>query len=237
MSKFLSAGFLTLVVTVFFASVQAPAARASEASQNAHADTLRVAALGDSLTQGYGLLQHEGFTAQLQAWLDAADAGATIVNAGVSGDTTAGGASRVGWTLSPDISAMIVALGGNDVLRGSAPEEAEKNLRAIMEAAHGKGVPVLLIGTTVPGNFGAEYKTQFEAIYPALAAEFDAAYFESFLGPLLAAGDMEVILRDYMQPDGVHPNERGVALIVDALGPQVRALIETARAARSKAAQ
>ncbi|WP_224503598.1 arylesterase [Celeribacter litoreus] len=185
------------------------------------AEPVRIAALGDSLTQGYGLIQQEGFTAQLQDWLNEKALDVTIVNAGVSGDTTAGGLSRVDWTLTPDIDAMIVALGGNDVLRGIAPETARENLRGIMVAASEKDVPVLLVGINAPSNYGTDYKADFEAIYPDLADEFGALYFESFLGPLLKNADMDATLQTYMQPDGIHPNGRGVALIVAELGPYV----------------
>lgn len=198
------------------------------AASAASAENVRIAALGDSLTQGYGLIQQESFTAQLQAWLDTEGVEATIVNAGVSGDTTAGGLSRVDWTLTPDIDAMIVALGGNDVLRGLAPEEARKNLTGILDAAAAKEVPVLLVGITVPNNYGADYKTEFEAIYPTLSETYDTLYFESFLGPLLDGKDMATVLSEDMQPDGVHPNGQGVARIVAAMGPLVAKLAELA---------
>ncbi len=192
----------------------------------ASAENLRIAALGDSLTQGYGLMAQDGFTAQLQRWLDAKGAEATVVNAGVSGDTTAGGLSRVDWTLSDEIDAMIVALGGNDVLRGIPPEVARANLYAIMERGAAKGLPMMIIGITAPGNYGAEYKQEFEAIYADLAEEFDAVYVDSFLAPLEALGDMSETLKTHLQLDGIHPNEKGVAVIVEAIGPKVLELVE-----------
>lgn len=188
------------------------------------ADPVRIAALGDSLTEGYGLIAQNGFTAQLQSWLDAHHVEATIVNAGVSGDTTAGGLSRVDWTLTPDIGAMIVALGGNDLLRGLSPDLSRQNLAGILEAAVAKQVPVLLVGMQAPGNYGAEYKARFDAIYPDLAEEYHALYFEGFLMPLTDQEPWEQVLKSYMQPDGIHPNAEGVAKIVEAMGPSVAEL-------------
>ncbi|WP_417259659.1 arylesterase [Celeribacter sp.] len=211
MSKRLSAVFLSIALMV-----ATPLA--------AQETNVRIAALGDSLTQGYGLLAHEGFTAQLQDWLDAQGIAATIVNAGVSGDTTSGGLSRVDWTLTDDINAMIVALGGNDVLRGIPPELARSNLDAIMAAGAAKGVPMMIVGISVPSNYGQDYKTAFETIYPDLAEKYDALYFESFLKPLTDLGDMSETITTHIQADGIHPNAQGVSVIVEAMGPMVAEL-------------
>jgi acyl-CoA thioesterase I len=191
------------------------------------ADTVNIAALGDSLTQGYGLVQEEGFVPQLQGWLAARGHGVAMINAGVSGDTTAGGLSRIGWTLSPDVDALIVALGGNDLLRGLPPEASRANLEGILQAAKAAGVPVLLVGMEAPGNYGPEFKADFDAIYPELAAQYGALHAESFLGPVTdaAEADPRAALAAYMQADGIHPNAAGVALIVSALGPVVEKLI------------
>lgn len=105
----------------------------------AQADTVTIAALGDSLTQGYGLVPEEGFVPQLQGWLEAQGADVNVINAGVSGDTTAGGLSRVAWTLTPDVDAMIVALGGNDLLRGIDPDVSRANLNGILQAGPRRG--------------------------------------------------------------------------------------------------
>ncbi|WP_124111409.1 arylesterase [Palleronia sp. THAF1] len=188
-----------------------------------------VAALGDSLTQGYGLVQSEGFVPQLQAWLRDQGADVTVVNAGVSGDTTAGGLSRVDWTLTPDVDAMIVALGGNDLLRGIDPANSKANLNGILAAADEAGVPVLMIGMEAPGNYGADYKEAFDGMYGELAAEWDVALAEaSFLGTLMEIEDRAAASARYMQSDGIHPNAEGVALIVEALGPEVLELVERA---------
>jgi acyl-CoA thioesterase-1 len=194
----------------------------------AQAEPVTVAALGDSLTQGYGLPPDEGFVPQLQRWLDAQGAEATLLNAGVSGDTTAGGLSRVDWTLTPEVGAMIVALGGNDMLRGLDPAEAKANLAGILDAARARDIPVLLVGLEAPSNYGPDYKTEFDAAYADLAAEYGALLYPNFLSALTAETDLATAIRQYMQTDGIHPNAEGVALIVEAIGPSVVELLARA---------
>lgn len=189
------------------------------------AEPVTVAALGDSLTQGYGLPAEQGFVPRLESWLRERGAEVTVLNAGVSGDTTAGGLARVNWTLTPDVDAMIVALGGNDLLRGLPPEESRANLDGILQHSTGKGIPVLLVGLNAPGNYGPEYKRSFDEMYPDLARAHGVLHFESFLAGLEALGDRTIVMRDYMQTDGIHPNSAGVELIVDAMGPAVLELI------------
>ena len=185
---------------------------------------MTIAALGDSLTQGYGLPNGEGFVPQLQAWLDEADADVMLINAGVSGDTTAGGLSRIAWTLSDDVDALIVALGGNDLLRGIDPAVSRANLDGILSEARGRGLPVLLVGMDAPSNYGADFEAAFDAMYPELAEKHGALFHPNFLGALVAIGDRAEALATYMQADGIHPNRDGVALIVQDLGPQVKKL-------------
>lgn len=186
------------------------------------AEPVTVLALGDSLTQGYGLIEAEGLVPQLSAWLEGAGVSATVINGGVSGQTTAGGAAQVAWSLTDDVDAMIVALGGNDLLRGIAPEVARDNLERIVSLARGQGVEVLLVGVPAPSNYGPDYKTAFDAIYPALAGAYDTALMPDFFAGL--AGEEDVRAR-FFQPDGIHPNAAGVARIVEALGPEVAALV------------
>ncbi len=197
----------------------------------AQAEEVVIAALGDSLTQGYGLPVEQGFVPQLQGWLDAQGADVRLINAGVSGDTTAGGLARVGWTLTPEVDAMIVTLGGNDLLRGLDPAQARGNIEGIMQAADVAEVEVLLVGMQAPGNYGPAYKEQFDAIYPELAEEFGSLYLESFFAGLQEGGETPdpATLRPYFQADGIHPNAEGVARIVEGIGPQVLALIAQAR--------
>jgi len=192
------------------------------------AEPLTIAALGDSLTQGYGLAPEQGLVPQLEVWLRAHGADVTLINAGVSGDTTQGGLSRVAWTLTPDVDAMIVTLGGNDLLRGIDPAVSKANLDGILAAGQAQGVDMMIVGMTAPGNYGPDYKRDFDAIYPELAAKYGVLYTESLLAPLSGALDGGSTLRNYMQGDGIHPNAKGVALIVEALGPRVVELIKQA---------
>jgi len=196
---------------------------------SAAAEPITVAALGDSLTQGYGLPQDEGFVPQLQAWLRDRGHDVEVTNAGVSGDTTAGGAARIDWTLTPDVDALIVALGGNDLLRGIDPAASRENLDTILAAADEVGLPVLLIGMAAPSNYGPDYKAAFDAIFPDLAARHDTMLVDSFFRGLLADGDAGSARARFMQPDGIHPNAAGVARIVADLGPEVEKLLERAR--------
>ena len=193
----------------------------------AQAGDVVIAALGDSLTQGYGLVQEEGFVPQLEAWLRAEGENVRLINAGVSGDTTAGGLSRVGWTLTPEVDAMIVTLGGNDLLRGLSPDQARSNIEGILQAAQEAEVEVLLIGMDAPGNYGPEYKTQFDALYPELAQAYGAVYLESFFAGLGEDGTAPdpATLREWFQADGIHPNAKGVARIIQVVGPKVQELI------------
>lgn len=181
-------------------------------------------ALGDSLTEGYGLPPEEGYVPQLQAWLKAHGTDAVILNAGVSGDTTAGGLSRADWSMTPDVQAVIVNLGGNDMLRGIAPTEARANLDAILAKITARGLPVALVSLRAPGNYGAAYKTEFDAIYGDLATQYGAVLIDNYFAPI---ADMSGTALDatMMQSDGIHPNAAGVIKIVDRIGPIVQGLL------------
>lgn len=187
------------------------------------AGPVTVAALGDSLTAGYGLPPEQGLVAQLQSWLDAHGAEVRLLNAGVSGDTTAGGLARLDWTLTPEVDALIVTLGGNDLLRGIDPGESRANLDAILHGAQARALPVLLIGLPAPPNFGPAYQSAFNAIYPALAARYGTLLVPDFFAPLSAEGP--AALARFLQADGLHPNAEGVARIVESLGPEVLKLV------------
>jgi len=191
----------------------------------AAAEPVTIAALGDSLTQGYGLAADQGFVPQLQAWLDGQGVEAVLINAGVSGDTTAGGLSRVAWTLTADVDALIVALGGNDMLRGVDPAVSRANLDGILAVAGEAGVPVLLVGMDAPPNYGPAYEAAFEAMYPELAEIYGTLFHANFLGGLAALENRAATLERYMQPDRIHPNADGVTLIVKDIGPNVIQLV------------
>lgn len=188
-----------------------------------------IAALGDSLTAGYGLPREQGFTAQLQDWLRGHGADVTVSNAGVSGDTTAGGLSRLEWTLSPSVKALIVNLGANDMLRGIDPAQSRANLDAILKEATGRQIPVLLVGIKSTRNFGPDYQSQFDAIYPALAAQYHTLFFPDYFGPFLAVNPDPAAMGQFLQDDHLHPNAKGVATIVAALGPQVLDLLKAVK--------
>lgn len=195
----------------------------------AQAETVTVAALGDSLTAGYGLPTEDGFVPVLQGWLDAQGADVRLINAGVSGDTTAGGLSRVDWTLGDDVDAMIVALGGNDYLRGLDPAVSRANLDGILSAAQDRGVEVLLVGITAGTNYGPAYKQSFDTMYTDLASTYDVPLFPSFFAGLQAVAGMAEGVQEFMQADGIHPNAEGVRVIVEAIGPAVLDLAAQAR--------
>lgn len=190
----------------------------------ASAEPVVIAALGDSLTQGYGLARDEGFVPQLENWLNANGQDVRIINAGVSGDTTAGGRSRVDWTLTPDVQGLIVILGGNDIMRGIDPASSRANIAAILEVSRGRDLPVLLVGMPAPSNFGLDYKQQFDALYPELAAEYGTLFIPNFFTPILSDG-AKIPPQKYMQADGIHPNAAGVVAIVGSIGPVVQNLI------------
>ncbi len=191
------------------------------------AEPVTVVALGDSLTAGYGLPEGEGFVPQLQSWLSAQGEEARLINAGVSGDTTAGGLSRLDWSLTPDTDALIVALGGNDLLRGLDPAITRANLDGILAKAQAQNLPVLLIGLPGPSNYGAEWKAQFDAIFPDLSHKYGTLMQPNFLAGL-GGSELEA-MRPFMQADGIHPSAEGVRRIVTNLGPSVQALIAEAR--------
>lgn len=203
---------------------------------SAQAEEVVIAALGDSLTAGYGLPQGEGLVPQLQGWLEAQGAEVRLINAGVSGDTSAGGLARTDWTLTPEVDAMIVALGGNDYLRGLDPEAMRENIDGVLEKAEAAGVEALLVGIKAGPNYGADYAQAFDAAYVDLAEIHDVPLYPDFFAALQEGRGVEEARRAYMQPDGLHPNAEGVARIVEALGPEVLELVARARGAGEEAA-
>ncbi|WP_254871530.1 arylesterase [Pseudooceanicola sp. HF7] len=191
----------------------------------AEAEPVTLLAFGDSLTQGYGLEQGSGLVPQLEDWLKDQGREVTVINGGVSGDTTAGGLARIDWSLTPEVEALMVILGGNDLLRGTDPATVRANLEGILQAGASRDLPMLLVGMQSAQNFGADYKAAFDAIYPELADQFETVFVPSFLGLLSDSGD-PADLRGHMQPDGIHPSAQGVARIVEALGPSVLEVLD-----------
>jgi len=185
------------------------------------AEPLRVVAFGDSLSAGYLLPADAAFPNQLERRLRADGFDAKIVNAGVSGDTTAGGLSRIDWSLADNPGAAIVELGSNDALRGIDPAQTEKNLSAILARLKAAHVPVLLLGMRAPRNLGPEYAAQFDPIYPRLAKQYgDDLY------PFVLDG---VALNPKLnQADGIHPNPAGEKIVADRIYPYVLKLVAQA---------
>jgi len=179
---------------------------------------VKILALGTSLTQGYGLPPGTDFTVQLQAALKKAGIDAAVTNAGVSGDTSAGGLARLDWSLADHPDAAIVELGGNDMLRGIAPSETEKNLRAILDRLKAAHVKVLLTGMHAQHNLGPDYVQAFDAIYPRLARDTHVLFYPFIL-------DGVALNPKLNQADGMHPNPAGVKIIVARILPLVKQLV------------
>ena len=178
--------------------------------------------LGDSLTAGYGLAASEAFPAQLQRALDARGVAVKVANAGLSGDTTVGGLSRLDWSVPDGTDAVILELGANDALRGFDPVTTRKALDGMLRRFQERKIPVLLCGMVAPPNLGAEYGRAFNSIYPDLAAQTGAMLYPFFLAGVAADPKLN-------QGDGLHPTAAGVAVIVDRILPQVEQLIARAR--------
>ena len=185
------------------------------------AGPVKILALGDSLTAGYGLIQADAFVTQLQAAMRQAGDNVMVINGGVSGDTSAGGRSRLGWALADKPDAVIIELGANDGLRGLDPAETERNLAAIINQAQTEGLAVLLTGMRAPPNLGGEYGAEFTALYRRLAGKAEILFYPFFLEGVAARPELN-------QADGIHPNAKGVAEIVRRILPMVRKLAASA---------
>jgi acyl-CoA thioesterase I len=196
---------------------------ASLPKAEAEGGKVTIVALGDSLTAGLGLPENESFPAQLEAALKARGHDVSVINAGVSGDTTAAAALRLDWAIPDDARAVIVELGGNDALEGIPPAGTKANLAKIIERIKAKGLPVLLAGMEAPRNMGKEYVDAFSALYRDLAQQYDVLFYPFFLEG--AALDDSL-----MQDDGIHPNAQGVGVIVENMLPKVEELLAQAAA-------
>ena len=191
----------------------------------ARAEPVKIVALGDSLTAGYGLPVADAFPTKLQAALKAKGVDASVANAGVSGDTASGGLERVDWSVPDGTDAVIVELGANDALRGLDPKLTEKALDAILTKLDQRHIPVLLAGMKAPPNMGADYVKTFDAIYPALAARHAVIFYPFFLDGVAADAKLN-------QGDGMHPTAAGVDIIVARILPSVERLVAKTREAQ-----
>jgi acyl-CoA thioesterase-1 len=194
-------------------------------SAPASAQTIRIVAFGDSLLAGFGLRANESFPSQLENALKKRGHEVEVVNAGVSGDTTTGGLSRLDWSISDGTQAVILVLGANDMLRGMEPEIARKNLDEMIKRLKARKIEVLIGGMRAAPNLGADYAAKFDSIYAALAKEHDILIYPFFLDGV--AGE-----RDLNMSDGIHPTPKGVSLIVERIMPIVESLIERVKKRR-----
>lgn len=200
------------------ACLLAPVGRAAEGP-------VKIVALGDSLTAGYGLPLADAFPTKLQAALKAKGIDANVANAGVSGDTASAARERLDWSVPPGTDAVIVELGANDALRGLDPKLTEQALDGILTRLDQRHIPVLLAGMLAPPNMGADYARAFDPIYPALAARHPVIFYPFFLDGVATDAKLN-------QGDGMHPNAAGVDVIVGRILPKVVELVGKARKAQ-----
>jgi acyl-CoA thioesterase I len=204
-ARFVNRAFLATLITLLLSA--APVAAAT-----------RILAFGDSLTAGFGVAPDQAFPAQLAARLKADGYDVTVDNGGVSGDTTAGGLARLDWTIGSRPDIVLLELGANDMLRGLDPKRAEANLDAMLGKLKAAKAKVLLIGMRSSSNWGADYQKSFDAIYPMLAKKYDIPLYPFFLDGVALDPKLN-------QPDMLHPNPAGVAVIVGRIAPAVEQLL------------
>ena len=182
-------------------------------------------ALGDSLTAGYGLNESQAYPALLQQKLDAEGYKFEVVNAGVSGDTSAGGLRRLDWSLQGDVKVLIVALGGNDGLRGLPVVEMQRNLTKIIETARARGIIVILAGIEAPPNYGPEYVNAFRTAFGDLAREQHVVFIPFLLDKVAGLPELNL-------GDGIHPNERGAVIVSDTVWKALKPVLTKVSAAQ-----
>lgn len=192
----------------------------------APAKSLKVVALGDSLTAGLGLPANQSFPVRLQKALESKGIKVDMINAGVSGDTASGGRERLDWSIPEGTDAVILELGANDAMRGTDPDVTRAALSDILTRLKARKIAVLLCGMLAPPNYGAEYATRFNAIYPELAKKFDVPLYSFFLEGVAADKKLN-------QADGIHPTAEGVDLIVKNMLPTVEAFLGAISGQRS----
>jgi acyl-CoA thioesterase-1 len=200
-----------VLILVWFIAVDAASPSASDTRP-------RIVAFGDSLTAGLGVQVGESYPAQLQRRLDDLKYPYRVINAGVSGDTTAGGLRRVPWILKNEPELVILELGANDGLRGLSVDQTKSNLRQIVEQLKEAGAAVVLAGMKLPPNYGEDYTTRFEAIYPALAQEYHLPLIPFFLEGVGGASSLN-------QADGIHPTKEGYEIVVEQVLKVLKAVL------------
>jgi acyl-CoA thioesterase I len=210
---------MAVVISTFTAG-GLPIAKAADAP-------VKIVALGDSLTAGFGLAPDEAFPKRLEAALKAKGFDVEIINAGVSGDTASGGLARLDWSVPAGTEAVIVELGANDAMRGTDPEITRKALDEILRRLDERRIQVLLTGMMAPPNLGGEYVAAFDSIFPKLIAGRDVVFYPFFL---------EGVVTDRVlnQQDGLHPNAKGVDIIVSRILPKVEELVARVKQARGE---
>ena len=184
---------------------------------------VKLMAFGDSLVHGYGLPAGDSFPEQLERALTDRGFSVKVINAGNSGDTTAAGRARLDWALAAKPDLVLVELGGNDSLRGIEPSDTYRNLDLILGRLTADGLPVLLAGMRAPRNLGEEYAAEFDAVFPRLAEKYGVAFYPFFLDGVALDPALN-------QPDGIHPNAAGVAVIVERILPAIEPLLREAGA-------
>ena len=186
----------------------------------------RIVFLGDSLSAGYGVTKEQSIPSLVQKHLDAEGYNYEVVNQGVSGDTSAGGVSRLDWSLGGDVRILVIELGGNDGLRGLPVETTKQNIAQIIKTAKQRGVQVLLTGMEAPPSYGPLYTAEFRQLFRALAREHDVAFMPFFLEGV--AGNPVL-----NQPDGIHPNPEGAVIVEQAVWKSLKPLLEKVRHAEA----
>ena len=190
----------------------------ADAEDRAEDGDVLVLVMGDSLSAGYNLPPDASFPARLEVWLNTQGLSATIINAGVSGDTSTGGRARLDWVLSnlpvEDLDLVILEFGGNDMLRGTEPSVTRTNLAAMIATLIERNIPVLLAGIRALPNMGRDYEAEFNGLYPELAQEYGIPLYPFFLEGVATVPELKL-------GDGLHPNEAGVEVMVANMGPMI----------------
>jgi acyl-CoA thioesterase-1 len=202
-----------------------PSPAATESPAPAVSNLPVIVAFGDSLTAGFGLSEDQAYPTLLQRKLDEKGHKYRVINAGISGDTSAGGARRIEWTLDPNVKFLILELGGNDALRGQPVSELKKNLAVIIEKAKSRGVTVVLAGMEAPPNLGPEYTLEFRQAFRDLAKKYDLPFIPFVLEGVGGHPELN-------QPDGIHPNAEGEKILTENVWRVLEPLLDERRAQR-----